>query len=1252
MATSQTIPFFAPDGSLVDVPYDQLAAARANKGVIAVRVKGPDGEVHLVPSTRIPEATSKENGGQLLPYEQQEVEHPGFWSSVLEDAFAVPKGIIGSLPPIKAYESIKHGIAEYHALRDSGKTIEQGDNEQLKNEGYGPLYRWLGRPIAQEGAGVNAAAMEQSAREGDEAGVWGHTAVPTVMSAAPIVGEAAARLGGKIPGAGKAVSAASDVLHEVATPENIATAIGGAAGIKLGGALGGIEGGAIGKTIGRALAKRLAQREAEAVYPGANSPTATQSQLYPYLKEGPDPGASLPAAPTPEQLNPALLSPARTLPGQIPPELTPEGYGMVYRAQQDVAAPLPPRTGLSLPPGPEAAPTPTSAPETIGSATEPEVESTRVPSPESIPRTLSGESALRRILTGQDNANLLKIAKSRGLNVTRESQLRPGFADNLLINKIINDMNPEELQHVRDTFLEVGRNRHQFGDIGPEAYKTMSLQTYFPEVKTSLAQQLRTRRAVEQNPARAAAPIEETQQTSKPAPAKIPEGASDDNLLDLLKQSLAKAKEKPSTPIQEGEQSRPFVDQESSTTYGKKNKLVSEEAATAARKNLRTKLFRSNMGLDPTAIADAVKLGTYHVEAGLREFGAWSKQMVDELGPEIRPHLRTLWDEANGGHGTDAPTFYSKAAQVADQKLGGSAPGDTILATLRNAGVKASEIEWTGLDDFLAGKPKVTKAEVKDFLHDNAIHLEETTKTAQPIVDKLKWKPAKTGNNREAWLTQFPDGSAKIVHRLSENESSFVVHVFDEDGNGTYSNEFDSLETAQHDVAREIAGAKAGAPQYEQWTLPGNKSNYTEMLLRLPVERPKVADTIAKEMGFPGGWDFKLTDEQRAKVLERYDAQPKAYKTSHFDEPNILAHVRFDDRIAPDGKKTLFLEEVQSDWHQQGRREGYQKPAAPTDTSGWDVITENENHHTGQRDVRILDKDGDLVQLSSGTRRSDAEIIRDAAERIQRERSKEGLPNAPFKNDWHELAIKRMLRHAAENGYDRMAWVTGEQTGERYSLAKHVDELHYTHYEKGIEEPEQYALVGMKDRIGVFSKVVEAKDLANYVGKEIAARIVRDEGKEVIDPQVSGVTRPIKALSGVDLKIGDEWAKALYDRAIPNFLNKYAKKWGARVEDTQIGAKAPTIDDLQPIWKESHGTLHTAVNNVIAAMQEGKSFSDAMREYGTTQLLESLDKHKLGISNAPVHSINITPAMKKSVLKEGQPIARREELQPSEFASA
>jgi hypothetical protein len=154
-------------------------------------------------------------------------------------------------------------------------------------------------------------------------------------------------------------------------------------------------------------------------------------------------------------------------------------------------------------------------------AATPEAPQSNVPAPydrRSMP--VHGDSALRQILTGQDNANLLKIAKSRGLNVTRESQLKPGVADQLLINKIVNDFDPDELDEVGAKFLQ-NESKHNFGDIGPEAWKTMSLQTYFPDVKIPASVLKRTQTAIG-----AAA--------AKTTPA-------DDDLEDLLQQSLAQA---------------------------------------------------------------------------------------------------------------------------------------------------------------------------------------------------------------------------------------------------------------------------------------------------------------------------------------------------------------------------------------------------------------------------------------------------------------------------------------------------------------------------------------------------------------------------------------------------------------------------------------------------------------------------------------------------------------------------------------
>src|SRR5690606_6877328 len=53
------------------------------------------------------------------------------------------------------------------------------------------------------------------------------------------------------------------------------------------------------------------------------------------------------------------------------------------------------------------------------------------------------------------------------------------------------------------------------------------------------------------------------------------------------------------------------------------------------------------------------------------------------------------------------------------------------------------------------------------------------------------------------------------------------------------------------------------------------------------------------------------------------EARAKSYRSPHFDQPNVLAHVRFNERTDVDGKRVLFIEEIQSDWHQAGRKRGY-----------------------------------------------------------------------------------------------------------------------------------------------------------------------------------------------------------------------------------------------------------------------------------------------------------------------------------------
>lgn len=44
---------------------------------------------------------------------------------------------------------------------------------------------------------------------------------------------------------------------------------------------------------------------------------------------------------------------------------------------------------------------------------------------------------------------------------------------------------------------------------------------------------------------------------------------------------------------------------------------------------------------------------------------------------------------------------------------------------------------------------------------------------------------------------------------------------------------------------------------------------------------------------------------------------------AHWDKEGVLAHARVQDMNTQDGKKMLFVEEIQSDWHNAGKKNGY-----------------------------------------------------------------------------------------------------------------------------------------------------------------------------------------------------------------------------------------------------------------------------------------------------------------------------------------
>jgi DNA repair protein RadC len=73
------------------------------------------------------------------------------------------------------------------------------------------------------------------------------------------------------------------------------------------------------------------------------------------------------------------------------------------------------------------------------------------------------------------------------------------------------------------------------------------------------------------------------------------------------------------------------------------NRVFTQESYLAAKERIRRRRGRAAAGVDPEELRDWAIVAGHHVESGLREFGAWSRAMVDELGERVRPHLDSLW---------------------------------------------------------------------------------------------------------------------------------------------------------------------------------------------------------------------------------------------------------------------------------------------------------------------------------------------------------------------------------------------------------------------------------------------------------------------------------------------------------------------------------------------------------------------------------------------------------------------------------
>ena len=361
----------------------------------------------------------------------------------------------------------------------------------------------------------------------------------------------------------------------------------------------------------------------------------------------------------------------------------------------------------------------------------------------------------------------------------------------------------------------------------------------------------------------------------------------------------------------------------------------------------------------------------------------------------------------------NAPTFYSQMGKVVEGMKQDKFGASSVISMLRGRGVKAEEIRWSGIHAFLDGKKSVTKQELLDFINSSMLQIEEERRSKNDTRTEFV----------QAWrnfIDQDLDESEILagLDNLDEMESYLESLVEDEDLDRYYADYI-------IDLANKVDNKDLPA-KWDQYKLDGGE-NYRELVFKMP------------------GSDYSNTAMQ-----------------THWgvDAQGVLAHARIQDFNTFIGKM-LFIEEIQSDWHNEGHKEGYRQEGAKTDqmlrresqkayeefyaavekmvydNASW----EDDNAVYYAHPVAVAEMfEGnesyfDQYGFTDEQRQTIRSMVADEVARqsaIKTAPKDAAVPDAPFKKNYHEYVLKKLLRMAAEEGYDSIGWTTAETQDDRW----------------------------------------------------------------------------------------------------------------------------------------------------------------------------------------------------------------------------
>ena len=309
--------------------------------------------------------------------------------------------------------------------------------------------------------------------------------------------------------------------------------------------------------------------------------------------------------------------------------------------------------------------------------------------------------------------------------------------------------------------------------------------------------------------------------------------------------------------------------------------------------------------------------------------------------------------------------FFSPTEQVVMNLPQEKGAAQQMLAQISKApGAKAAELRATGLEEFLKSKgtAPVTRQEIQDYLANNRVQVDEVVLGKGQILSPEAKRLADDANARmaEIYDEKMLPFFEQIVARGETLGGQEPYSVFSKlrgplgrkaaKGDQEALAEIDALNLPPEirDLVLEYGRNKneyikytgqarrMGNPKFDKYNTPGG-TNPREIYLALGDRTERdiananldaFTNRITQRLGRTG-WDFEAMTPKEIAEYDRLNqavlnastrppnpifTAPSAHSVSPEADRNRLAHIFLDDRTDAQGKKVLFVQEMQSDW--------------------------------------------------------------------------------------------------------------------------------------------------------------------------------------------------------------------------------------------------------------------------------------------------------------------------------------------------